>query len=84
MRLKFWLKQGFEIFLLILGASMLYGFLIFIQTDSGNVADSPETAVRRAANAGIKRMGMIRKICSPSRTSLRVEPKEIASGTAIL
>ena len=35
MRLKFWLKQGFEIFLLILGASMLYGFLMFIQTDSG-------------------------------------------------
>jgi len=35
MRLKFWIKQGFEIFGVILGASMLYGFLMFIQTGDG-------------------------------------------------
>lgn len=35
MRLKYWFKQGFETFFIILGASLLYGFLIFIQTDSG-------------------------------------------------
>ena len=35
MRLKFWIKQGIDTFLLILGASALYGFLMFIQTDSG-------------------------------------------------
>ena len=35
MRLKFWVKQGFETFALVLGASVLYGFLMFIQTDSG-------------------------------------------------
>lgn len=35
MRLKYWFKQGFEFFGIILGASLLYGFLMFIQTDSG-------------------------------------------------
>ena len=35
MRLKFWLRQGFETFGIILGASALYGLLMFIQTDSG-------------------------------------------------
>ena len=34
MRLKFWIKQGVEIFATILGCSALYGFLMFIQTDS--------------------------------------------------
>ena len=35
MRLKFWVKQGFECFGIVLGASVLYGFLMFIQTDGG-------------------------------------------------
>ena len=35
MRLRFWLKQGVETFAIILGASLLYGLLMFIQTDSG-------------------------------------------------
>ena len=35
MRLRFWLKQGVETFAIVLGASLLYGLLMFIQTDSG-------------------------------------------------
>ena len=35
MRLKYWIKQGIDTFVLILGASVLYGILMFIQTDSG-------------------------------------------------
>lgn len=34
MRLRYWIKLGFETLLTILGASLLYGFLMFIQTDS--------------------------------------------------
>ncbi len=35
MRLRFWIKEGFQTFGIILGATILYGLLMFIQTDSG-------------------------------------------------
>ena len=35
MRLRFWVKQGFQNLTLILGATALYSFLMFIQTDNG-------------------------------------------------